>query len=132
MESCVICHGQRLHYLLQGWHPTQAYALIAALAISITMLIQYKQLRKYKGAVFFSVITLYSFMRFFNEILRTDSVYIMGVVKLSMFTMAVIFIIGLIGLCASLKKADNKAFIFKSTLYYFLSSLICNFFNNMK
>jgi phosphatidylglycerol---prolipoprotein diacylglyceryl transferase len=105
-------------------HPTQAYALIAALAIFITMFIQYKRLRRYKGAVFFGVITFYSFMRFFNEILRTDSIYIVGIIKLSMLTMAVLFTIGLTGLAISLKKSDEKALIFKSTFYYFLSSLL--------
>lgn len=105
-------------------HPTQAYALIAALSIAIAMFIQYPKLKKYKGAVFFIVVTLYAFMRFFNEILRTDSPVSFAGIKLSMLTMALLFIIGLTGVFFILRKANNRAEIFRDTAYYFIVSLL--------
>ena len=105
-------------------HPTQIYASIAALAIFITMFIQYKRLRQYKGATFFSVIMLYGFMRFFNEFLRADSFSVFGILKLSNLVMLLIFVIGLIGLLFSLKNANDKRPILKSMLLCFLSSLL--------
>ncbi len=104
-------------------HPTQVYAAIAALAIFITMFIQYKKLRQYKGATFFCVIALYSFMRFFNEFLRADSFSVFGVIKLSNIVMLFIFALALIGLFNSLKGMKDKKPILQSTLFYLLSSL---------
>jgi len=104
-------------------HPTQIYAAIAALAIFITMFIQYKKLRQHKGATFFCVITLYSLMRFFNEFLRADSFSVFGVIKLSHLVMLLIFIVALIGLLNSLKNLEGKRTLLRSTLFYFLSSL---------
>lgn len=105
-------------------HPTQVYALITALAIFITMFIQYKRFRQYKGATFFSVITLYSFMRFFIEFLRADSFSVFGILKLSNLVMLLIFVIGLISLLYSLKNAKDKKPLLTRTLFYFLSSLL--------
>jgi len=111
-------------YRLPGLrHPTQVYASIAALAIFITMFIQYKRFRQYKGATFFGVITLYSFMRFFNEFLRTDSLSVFGVIKLSHLVMLFIFVIAIIGLFNSLKNLEDKKPLLKSTLFYFSASL---------
>ena len=87
------------------------------------MFIQYKKLRQYKGATFFGVITLYVFMRFFNEFLRADSFSVFGLLKLSHIVMLLIFAIGIIGLLYSLKNAKDKMLLLKDTSLYFLSSL---------
>jgi len=108
---------------LEGLHPTQAYALIAAFAIFITMLIYYKRLRLYKGATFFSVITLYSFMRFFNEFLRADSFYVVGFLKLSHLAMIIFFIIGAIGMYFSFRQATYAKVILKKVLSFFVVAL---------
>lgn len=104
-------------------HPTQAYAAIAAFAIFITMLIQYRLLRQYKGATFFGVITLYSLMRFFNEFLRADSFYVLGLIKFSHIIMLLLFTTGLIGLRYSLKGARDQKGLLGDTLFYFASAL---------
>ena len=109
---------------LGSLHPTQAYALIAAFAIFITMLMYYKRLRLYRGATFFSVITLYSFMRFFNEFLRADSFYVVGFLKLSNIAMLLLFIIGCVGMYFSLKKTPGAFILLKGLLRMFTITLI--------
>ncbi len=104
-------------------HPTQLYASIAALAIFITMFLQYKKLRRYSGATFFGVLSLYSFLRFFNEFLRADSFSVIGAIKLSHVVMALIFIVTAMGFLYSIRRCDNHKTIFKEIAFHLFSSL---------
>lgn len=130
MEGC--CYGissklpwaVRTQYEPGLSHPTQAYALIAALAIFITTRIQYRKLKEYRGAVFFIVIALYSLMRFFNEFLRVDSIYVLGFLKLSHIAMIFIFLIGVVGLHFSLRTAPNRKKIVIDTVKLFFVVLL--------
>lgn len=89
-------------------HPTQLYEMTAALSIFISLIATYPRLRQHRGLTFFMAITLYSFVRFFNEFLRVDSPIIFGSFHLSNFAMLSIFAAGLSGLYFVFQKASQK------------------------
>jgi prolipoprotein diacylglyceryltransferase len=89
-------------------HPTQLYEMLAALSIFISLIVTYPRLRPHRGLIFFMAITLYSFVRFFNEFLRIDSPIIFGLFHLSNLAMIGILAIGLIGLYFVFQPAAQK------------------------
>jgi len=108
-------------------HPTQAYALIAALSIFIAGIKAYPRLKPYKGAMLFMVILLYGIMRFFNEFLRIDSPELIGQFHLSNLAMLVIIAIGITGLYLIYRKAEEKDRLLeglKRMIVVFLISLL--------
>jgi len=114
MEGC--CYGVpsklpwaiRTQFEQDYSHPTQGYALIGALAIFITTRIYYKTIRPYKGLTFFMIIALYSFLRFFNEFLRVDSIQVLGPLQLSHLVMIALFVIGVVGVYSSSKTMPGR------------------------
>lgn len=89
-------------------HPTQAYALIYALAIFVSSRYLYKRIRGVRGIVFFYVVLFYSILRFFNEFLRAEGPFVYGPVKLSHIALFIFVVIALIGLFIILKKSSQK------------------------
>jgi len=89
-------------------HPTQAYALICALAIFVSSRYLYKRIRGVRGIAFFYVVLCYSILRFFNEFLRAEGPFVYGPVKLSHIALFIFAVIALIGLFIILKKSSQK------------------------
>lgn len=83
----------------QFFHPTFLYESIANVFV---FLILFLVLRKYfqgkDGALFFSYLILYSFVRFFIEFVRVDSVLNVGAVPVAAIVSVVLFLVGAFGL----------------------------------
>ena len=88
----------------QFFHPTFLYESIANVFV---FLILFFVLRKYfqgkDGALFFSYLILYSFVRFFIEFVRVDSVLNVGAVPVAAIVSVVLFLVGAFGLYYVLK-----------------------------
>ena len=146
------CYGIESHlpwaYTFRCWgitnfvprHPTQAYAIISALAIFIASLYLAKKTRAIrglsntdqdlpgdqlgikenfkrnnsKGLVFFFVILAYSILRFFNEFLRAEGPYLIGRIKASHLLLACFVLISSLGLFSVYKSAADKELLRKS------------------
>lgn len=102
-------------------HPTQAYAVISALAIFVSSRYLYKKTKSipgvfainYKevssaGITFFYVFISYSVLRFFNEFLRAEGPFVYGPIKTSHIILTVFAIILAIGLFIIIKKSIAK------------------------
>ena len=108
-------------------HPTQAYAIIAALAIFASSRYLYKRTKSLPGVyakihkdapsagiVFFYVWLCYGFLRFWNEFLRAEGPFIYGPIKTSHITLSIFVIISVIGLFVIIKKSTAKDEILKA------------------
>ena len=131
MEGC--CYGKTsnlpwgvvIQFEPDPCHPTQAYAIIAALSILIASRYIYKNFRDYKGVTISFVVLLYSGMRFINEFLRVDSVKVAGVLKVSHIAMLLLFALGAIGLHISLKNASSlKPKLYKAFQVFLISLIV--------
>jgi len=88
-------------------HPTQLYSIIAlVLAIFMTIKIYRKDFPA--GTAFFSSIALYSFFRFFIELLRVDSFKVFNNITFAPLFMSVFFIFSLLGLILNLRSKNGK------------------------
>lgn len=121
-------------------HPTQAYELISALAIFASSVYLYKRTKNIRGVpdeersqeksieelkqilrkvsssgfIFFYVWLCYSFLRFWNEFLRAEGLFIYGPFKLSHLILSIFVIISVIGLFITVKKSAAKEQILKA------------------
>lgn len=95
-------------------HPTQAYAMVCALAIFVSARYIYKRLRNIRGITFFYVILSYSTLRFFNEFLRAEGPFVYRAVKLSHIALFVFAAVAVIGLFITIKKSALKGEILKA------------------
>lgn len=88
-------------------HPTFLYESIADFIIFL-ILIKLGQNRKHSGQITFWYLILYSFIRFFIEGLRTDSLMI-GNFRISQIVSAVVFVgMILVGFYSNLSKKRKK------------------------
>lgn len=108
-------------------HPTQAYALICALAIFASSRYLYKKTKTIPGVfamsrkdpppsagiTFFYVWLCYGILRFFNEFLRAEGPFIYGSFKTSHVILAIFVIVSIVGLCITVKKSVVKDEILK-------------------
>ena len=108
-------------------HPTQAYALITALAIFASSRYLYKKIKSIPGVfamnhkdaplsgiIFFYVFLCYSFLRFWNEFLRAEGPFIYGVIKYSHIVLLTFIIISAIGLFLIIRNSTAKDKILKA------------------
>lgn len=81
---------------IQYVHPTFLYESIADFLIFL-LLIKLSKNRKYEGQILFTYMLTYSFIRFFIEGLRTDSL-MLGPFRISQIVSSILFIIAIFGI----------------------------------
>ncbi|MBN1871640.1 MAG: prolipoprotein diacylglyceryl transferase, partial [Candidatus Omnitrophica bacterium] len=102
-------------------HPTQAYAIIAALSIFFASRYFYKKTKSvpgvfdldYKkapisGITFFFVIFFYSLLRFLNEFLRAEGPYMIGIFKYSHLALLLFLIVSVVFLVRLITASPSK------------------------
>ena len=102
-------------------HPTQAYAIAAALAIFLASRFFYRKTKNISGVfdldekkapsagiTFFYVLFFYSFLRFFNEFLRAEGPYLAGAFKYSHLVLIVFLILSGVGLFLAVNRSPKK------------------------
>lgn len=91
---------------IQYVHPTFLYESISTLTIFIILMKKSKN-RKYSGQITYLYLIMYSFVRFFIEGLRIDSL-MLGNFKISQILSLVLFVIFCIILSKKQRKQKNK------------------------
>ena len=89
-------------------HPTFLYECLWNVLGFVLINIFYKK-KKFDGQIFFTYIAWYGFGRMFIESLRTDSLYVFSVIRISQVVGFVCFVIGVTAIVIGLISARRKA-----------------------